>query len=273
MFFRELLNITHEYRSPGTTRLIRPPVLYLAALCTPQHYTETEFAWITKTFGNFEYFSDHHVLGRMDISRFQTVTCGDIRIALYPQYFSSTSSNLPWQMLQFNRTLKAPHSVASIIFALWCTWRKNVSFSRFAIVDEFEHISGHDEENCGPDCGCQLQALISLTQTKNQWNPSMDGDERDRRFCHRLGQGLLWTHNLNVWDPKSVVMPQFGSTVFQSENNDLLNVLGTGARSVTVQIGTTWSFWMKTLPPYMEVLFWYENGSPDPTRRVQKDYR
>ena len=104
--------------------------------------------------------------GRMDITRFQTVTCGEFHIALYPQIFSKLDQTDPWPKIPFQRRLKSPHRVARLIFALWHTLHKNVSFARFAMVDEFGHISFHYEEIHGPFCGCQWKTVISLTHTK-----------------------------------------------------------------------------------------------------------
>ena len=90
MFFGVLLNITHENGPPDTTRSVMATILGPEALFTSQLYIKTEFARITQTFEEIEHFSDHHVLGRMDITCFQTMTCADFRIALYPRNFFRT---------------------------------------------------------------------------------------------------------------------------------------------------------------------------------------
>lgn len=92
MFFRVLFNITHENGPPGTIRCFRASVLSQKALFTRQLELETKLARITHTFEKLEHYSDHHVLGRMHITRFLTVTC-NYRIALYNRYFFRTSSN------------------------------------------------------------------------------------------------------------------------------------------------------------------------------------
>ena len=86
------LNITNENRHPGTILRDRAPVLFPSALFTPHLYIETEFARITQIFEKIEHFSNDHVLGRMDITRIQTVICGDFLIGLYPRYFLRTCS-------------------------------------------------------------------------------------------------------------------------------------------------------------------------------------
>ena len=88
--FSVLFNITHENGPTGTKRRVRASVLGTAALFTQQLYIETEFARNTQTFEKLEHFSDHHVLGRIEITHFQTLTSGDFRIALYPRYFFRT---------------------------------------------------------------------------------------------------------------------------------------------------------------------------------------
>ena len=117
MFVMVLLNITHVNVPPGIICCVRAAVLCSAALFTQKLYIETEFARITQTFEKIEHFSDHHVLGRMAIKRFQTVTCGDFRIPFYPRYFSENAQTGPCRTIPFQRSLIAPHTVASVIFA------------------------------------------------------------------------------------------------------------------------------------------------------------
>ena len=93
IFVRVLLNITHINGPPGITWFVSGAGLCSAALLTPQLFIDTEFARITQTFERLEHFSEHHVLGRMAIKRFQTVTSGDCRNPLNPRYFFRTYSN------------------------------------------------------------------------------------------------------------------------------------------------------------------------------------
>ena len=165
MLFVVWLNCTHENRLPGMICPVTAPDFFPEASITQQLYIEIKFVLITQTIAELEQFCDNHVLGRMDITWFHTVACGDFRIALDPLFFFRTCSNRSLSKMPFQRSLKAHHPVAGVIFALWHTWCKIVSFCRFARVDEFEHISAHNEENFCPSCGGQGKALISLTHT------------------------------------------------------------------------------------------------------------
>ena len=162
----------------------------------------------------------------MDITRFQTAACGDIRIALYPWNFSRTCSSLFERKIPFHKSLKAHHPLASVIFYLWYTWRKICFIVRFAIVDEFEHLSVHDDESCGPGCGGQWKTLISLThiqkssQSEHVWRCS-----RPVILSSFIPRAVR-THNLHVWEPKSVIIRHIAPIVFQSENIDFSECFG-----------------------------------------------
>ena len=104
--FSVLFNITNENGPTGTKRRVRASVLGTAALFTQQLYIETEFARNTQTFEKLEHFSDHHVLGRMDITRFQTVSGGDFRIALYLNIFLILLKHIPCEWYHSIEALK-----------------------------------------------------------------------------------------------------------------------------------------------------------------------
>ena len=111
-------SITHENGRPGTTGGVREPVLCPEALFTPQLYIETEFERTTQTFEKVEHFSDHHVLGRMDITSFQRVTCSHIRITSILDTLSEPAQTGSNGKIPFRRSLNADHPVASVIFDL-----------------------------------------------------------------------------------------------------------------------------------------------------------
>ena len=77
---------------------------------------------------------------------------------------------------------------------------------------------------------------------------------------------------MHVWEVKSVIMPQTDQIVFQSENIDLMNVLGTGPRSVTVQIGLRGPF-LDEKYTSMEAQFSSKKRPPSPNRSVQREHR
>ena len=132
------------------------------------------------------------ISGRMDISRFQQWVVMTFKLISILDTFSEPAQTGPWWKIPFQRSLKAPHPVASVIFDLWHTWRKTASFSRFEIVDELEPISGPYEESYGPGCGGQSKAIISLTRTqKISFIRALFVVEPERSFCHRSAPGLF----------------------------------------------------------------------------------
>ena len=62
--------------------------------------------------------------------------------------------------IPLNRSPKAPHPVASVIFALWHTWRKIASFWGFEIVNELEHISVHYTARYGHGWGVKSKLMM-----------------------------------------------------------------------------------------------------------------
>ena len=107
MFIMVLFIITPEKGPLGTTRSVMAPILSTSALLSTQFYIETKFARITQTFEKSEHFRDQHVLGRMEITRFQTVTCGDFQIALYSRHFVRTCpSRFKGERYHYGETLK-----------------------------------------------------------------------------------------------------------------------------------------------------------------------
>ena len=143
----------------------------------------------------------------------------------------------------------------------------------FAIVGVFKNISLNDEENYRSGSGGQWKACISPTDTQtNHLNPSIHGDERDRWFWHYSATALLWSHNMHVWEQKSVIMPQIASIVFQRENIGPSECFGYRCSLRNCPEWCNMSiFWVKTIPPYIEVLFSSKNSYPSLTRRVQRE--
>ena len=117
MFVRVLLNKTHDHGPPGTTQCVNSPFLCNAKLFTTQIYIETDFARITQTIEKFKNNFDNHVLGRMDITRFQTVIFGEFLLLTFVDTFSGPAQTGLWRLIQFHGRITGPYSVARVIFA------------------------------------------------------------------------------------------------------------------------------------------------------------